>query len=141
MKPGSLLNTLKIKGKILQILAFCALAFFVSPARASEGHEGEQKKFSAGELITGHIVDAHDWHLWGEGANSVSIPLPVIVYSSELGLNTFMSSAFHHGHEIHNGFALRNGQIVVTNEKEGDAHTATVNEQLTAGLWDISITK
>ena len=139
MKPGSLINTLKIKGKFLQILVFCALVFSLSPAAASEGHEGE--KFNPGKMITGHIGDAYDWHLWGEGDQSVSIPLPVIVYSSELGMNVFMSSAFHHGHDIHNGFALKENKIVVTNEKEGDAHTATVNEALTAGLWDISITK
>jgi F-type H+-transporting ATPase subunit a len=52
-----------------------------------------------------------------------------------------MSSAFHHGHAIHNGYALQHGKIVAVHESEGDAHGATVDEAANAGLWDISITK
>lgn len=124
--------------KIISLVLFFFLSISFLPTYASEAEGG---KFNPGKLITEHISDAHDWHLWGEGDHAVSIPLPVIVYSSELGLNVFMSSVFHHGHEIHNGFALKEGKVVVTNEMEGDAHTATVNEEKTAGLWDISITK
>lgn len=138
MKSVSYLYSLKIN----TILSFVILFFLTAvstPVFAGGGEPGE--KFNPGKMITDHITDAHDWHLWGEGDHSVSIPLPVIVYSSDLGLNVFMSSAFHHGHEIHKGFALKDGKVVVTNEQEGDAHTATVNEEKTAGLWDISITK
>ncbi len=128
--------------KINKVISFIILFFLtvaLSPAVASEGESAV--KFNPGKMITEHIGDTHDWHLWGEGEHAVSIPLPVIVYSAESGLNVFMSSAFHHGHEIHNGLALKEGKIVATNEQEGDAHAATVNEVKTAGLWDISITK
>ena len=138
MKPGSLFYSLKINNIISCFLVACALFMSVSPAIASSE---PAEKFNPGKMITEHISDAHDWHLWGEGDHAVSIPLPVILYSSELGLNVFMSSAFHHGHEIHNGFALKGQKVVVVNEKEGDAHHATINEEKTAGLWDISITK
>ncbi|HMT28596.1 MAG TPA: F0F1 ATP synthase subunit A, partial [Bacteroidia bacterium] len=138
MNPVPSLFPLKIN-KIISILVLFFLAFFTMPVVASEGHEGT--KFDPGKMITEHISDAHDWHLWGEGEHAVSIPLPVIVYSSELGLNVFMSSAFHHGHEIHNGLALKEGKVVAVNELEGSAETATINEEKTAGLWDISITK
>ena len=46
--------------------------------------------------IMHHIADAHEWHLWGEGDNSFSIPLPVILYS-EKGIDIFMASDFDHG--------------------------------------------
>ena len=49
-----------------------------------------------------HVMDAHDIHLWGEGHDAVSIPLPVILWTDN-GLVTFMSSEFHHddtGHHI-----------------------------------------
>jgi F-type H+-transporting ATPase subunit a len=42
-----------------------------------------------------HILDSHSWHLWGEGHDAVSIPLPVILKTNN-GLVMFMSSEFHH---------------------------------------------
>jgi F-type H+-transporting ATPase subunit a len=36
--------------------------------------ESHEEKFNAGELIMGHIADAHDWHLWGHTAS----PTPCI---------------------------------------------------------------
>lgn len=138
MKPGSLFYTLRINYLISLFLS----GFLVFTATVTKANEaGGESKFDPGKMITEHISDAHDWHLWGEGEHSVAIPLPVIVYSATSGLNVFMSSAFHHGHAIHHGLALHKGKIVAVNEQEGDAHTATVNEERTAELWDISITK
>jgi len=138
MSRVSLYKSFKIS-KIHSFLFVIALVFGASFSHASEA--SSEAKFNPGKMIVEHISDAHDWHLWGEGDNAVSIPLPVIVYSSELGLNVFMSSAFHHGHEIHNHFALKENKVVVMNEAEGDAHLGTIDEAKTAGLWDISITK
>ena len=45
-------------------------------------------------MIMDHIADAHDWHLWGEGHGSVSIPLPVILYTQNKGITVFSSSRF-----------------------------------------------
>ena len=42
-----------------------------------------------------HILDSHSWHLWGEGHDAFSIPLPVIL-KTEKGFVFFMSSEFHH---------------------------------------------
>lgn len=55
--------------------------------------------FNPVPTIMHHIGDAHEWHLWGEGDNSVSIPLPIILWDDN-GLNVFMSSKFHHGEEV-----------------------------------------
>ncbi|QES92428.1 F0F1 ATP synthase subunit A [Empedobacter brevis] len=49
--------------------------------------------------IMHHIADAHDWHFFGEGEKSVSIPLPVILWDDN-GLNVFMSSKFHHNEVV-----------------------------------------
>ncbi len=96
------------------------------------------EKFNAGKLIMEHIADAHDWHVAGDFA----IPLPVIIWSKERGLACFMSSNFHHGHSTYKGYMLEEGHVVAVNEmEETDAHHATVNEEVTAGLYDISITK
>ncbi len=112
----------------------------------TDAHQGEEahgaKKFNAGELIIGHITDSHDWHIAGEGERSISLPLPVILYSKERGLSIFLSNKFEHGHKTYNGYMLEKNHIVAVEETEAmDAHEATLNEEVTAGLWDISITK
>lgn len=121
-----------------RFFALLFLVFTLNPVLASDDHgheEGLKKKFDAGTLITEHISDAHDWHIWGEGHGSVSIPLPVILYSSERGLDVFMSSNFHHGESPYKGYRLEHNHIVAINED------GSVNEAVTAGLWDLSITK
>jgi F-type H+-transporting ATPase subunit a len=99
-------------------------------AHAEAGHHREEK-FDAGKMIMEHVADAHDWHLWGH----TSIPLPIIIYSSEKGLDIFSSSKFNHGHDDYNGYRLEHNTVVAVNED------GTVNEELSANLWDISITK
>lgn len=102
------------------------------------GGQAEGEKFDPGKTITSHIVDAHEWHLWGH----TSIPLPVIIYSKERGLDVFLSSRFHHGEMTHKGYMLKDNSIVAVNELEDvPAEEATINEALTSQLWDISITK
>lgn len=96
------------------------------------------EKFNAGKMITEHITDAHGWHLWG----NTEIPLPVIIYSKDRGLSVFSSARFEHGHKTYNGYMLHDKKVVAVNEMESmDAHAATVNEEVTKGLTDISITK
>ena len=62
-------------------------------AEDSHDHGHEQEAFNPSNFIIHHIADAHEIHLWGD----VHIPLPIIVYTAEHGLDVFMSSAFE-GH-------------------------------------------
>lgn len=73
----------------------------------------ENKKMDAGEIIVDHVMDAHDFHLFTlknehdpKHSKHVTIPLPVILYQQNKGLDVFMSSRFHHGQEIYNGYRL-----------------------------------
>jgi F-type H+-transporting ATPase subunit a len=77
-----------------------------------------------------HIADAHDWHLWGEGHNSVSISLPVIVYTKSKGISLFSSSRFEHGHASYEGFELNKEGHIVWKDK---ANLETI--------YDISLSK
>ncbi len=98
--------------------------------------------FDPGKLITEHIADGYGWHIAGEGQNAIAMPLPIILYSKERGLDVFLSNKFDHGHSTYNGYKLEGNHIVAVNEMdEMNSHLATVNEELTAHLWDISITK
>jgi F-type H+-transporting ATPase subunit a len=95
-----------------------------------EGHTETESKFEPGKMILEHVSDAHDWHLWGEGDHSVSIPLPVILYTSSQGLSIFLSSNFHHGHSAHQGFVLSEEGVVKWEEESNEA-----------AIYDFSITK
>ena len=105
-------------------------------AFASEQEEG---KFNPGEVIFHHISDAHDWHLAGE----VSIPLPVILYSPEKGLDVFLSSAFHHGTEEVNGYRYDHGKIFMVGENGEHIHETSFPGLISGDVTyiDLSITK
>ena len=92
--------------------------------------EGKSEKFNAGELIIDHISDSHEWHIAGD----LVVPLPIIVYSSGKGLSIFSSSNLEHG-QIYEGLAIKENHIVAVNPNGKE------NEEATAGLWDLSITK
>lgn len=87
---------------------------FAMPAMAQHHEEGgqpaaeqadhgkpHQEKLNVGEVIFEHVLDGHEFHFFG-----VSVPLPVLVYSKEKGFKAFMSSAFHHGTEAHEGYMI-----------------------------------
>ena len=74
-----------------------------------------------------HILDAHSWHLFGDGEYAVAIPLPVILYSSTKGLQVFSSAKFNHGHSDYNGYRIVDEEI----------KSADVAES----IYDFSITK
>jgi F-type H+-transporting ATPase subunit a len=89
-----------------------SIALFLSTFAAFAQHEehaapaGEKKEFNVGEMIMHHIKDDHGW----EFAHGITIPLPVILYTKEGGLKTFISSDFQHGH-VHEGFIKEHNHI------------------------------
>lgn len=103
-------------------------------ADATHGKE----RFNAGKLIMDHIGDEHGWHLFGH----TTLPLPVILYDTERGLQVFSSSRFDHGHASYNGYALVDHKVVAVVDAKANMHAPfTVDESATANIWDISITK
>ncbi len=103
----------------------------------AENHSeaGHSKSFDPGHMITEHIADAHDWHLWGH----THVPLPVILYT-EKGVEVFSSSNFRN-HESHNlqpyvgkhyTYILEDEVVHVLNNGEVD-HSVSI--------LDLSITK
>mgnify|MGYP006873138573 CR=1 FL=1 len=76
------------RNNIKRLLCMVLLLMAVIPTMRAEG-------FSAKEVVLEHIKDSHEWHITGEGENSIAIPLPVIVNSST-GWHVFCSSRFEH---------------------------------------------
>lgn len=114
-----------MSGRLKSLLVAAFSVFFVFnslPVPAQEQHEnggqpaqqhGEEKKpklFDANEVIFGHIMDAHEFHFLSYGPKDhkkhVTIPLPVILYSPQRGLTSFLSSKFHHGHDAYKGYKV-----------------------------------
>lgn len=75
---------------------------------AAHGHEEavEEEGFNASKVIFSHIGDSHYWHLFDINKHPVSMPLPVIIYHPEKGVEFFSASKFHHGHESYNGYYI-----------------------------------
>ncbi len=82
-----------------------------------EQHTGDDnERFNPVPVIMHHVTDAHEWHLWGKGENSVTIPLPVILWTDN-GLVTFMSSEFHHDDAGHHVVEKKGLRFVKVHEK------------------------
>jgi F-type H+-transporting ATPase subunit a len=92
-------------------------------------HQTEnQKEFNASEVIIHHVLDDHIWHLFD--GHYGTIYLPVIVYSSEKGLDVFSSRHFydeHHNIVEYNGYKLEHNHILLAGTEKA--------------VLDLSITK
>ncbi|MFV0521612.1 MAG: F0F1 ATP synthase subunit A [Mangrovibacterium sp.] len=94
-----------------------------------------ESSFDVGKFTMEEVTDQHEWHIMDIGDKSVSIPLPVIVYSAHSGFHVFMSSKFEHGHAAYKRFELG----------EKAPYEGKIIEKLDNGElyvpWDFSITK
>ncbi|WP_266367541.1 F0F1 ATP synthase subunit A [Tellurirhabdus rosea] len=118
----------------LFLIATLTLSTFAVRAQ-DHGHETGstedsevKKEFSVGDMIMHHIKDDHGW----EFAHGLTLPLPVILYSADRGLEVFSSSHLAHG-EVYNGYKLEHGKI--------HRVTASGEEDHSAHVYDFSITK
>lgn len=100
----------KVNALILTVLT--VITFNVSLANHHEDEHGqhpvaeanhdahgdhEEKPFNVNDMIMHHIMDAHEFHLWG-GHDGTSIYLPIILVDG--GLKMFSSSNFYHGEMV-----------------------------------------
>lgn len=93
----------------------------------------ENENIDAAKVIMEHIMDNHEFHFADINGHAISIPLPIILYSPEKGLDVFMSSKFEHGHAVHNGFKMEEDKIVAVNADGSINHEAEV--------YDFSLTR
>lgn len=57
------------------------------------------------EIIFSHIGDSYEWHIAKFGNRDIAIPLPIILYSKNSGINIFSSKKIGHGAE-YKGFHI-----------------------------------
>jgi F-type H+-transporting ATPase subunit a len=128
----------RIVESLLVMLFFCFPLNAKGETQKNEGEKSETKaveKFEPGTFIFEHIGDAYSWHIISVKQHEISIPLPVILYSTHSGFHVFFSSKFHHGTEEYNGFKI----------SEEGAYKGKIVETSGSGLidkpYDFSITK
>jgi F-type H+-transporting ATPase subunit a len=126
----------------LIIISFLVILLLLSTYQVKSQHETEkehksEEKFAPGPFIFEHIGDSYEWHIAKFGHVHVSVPLPIIVYSKEKGLNIFMSSKFHHGESEYKGFRIESNE----ESKNKGKIVETLLDGTVVRPFDISITK
>ncbi|SFP64094.1 F0F1 ATP synthase subunit A [Parafilimonas terrae] len=149
-------KSLLVAGFSLFFLAFSISTFAQEkPTETGDNVKKEEKNdFDANEVIFGHILDAHEFHFFSyEGSDGeeheAAIPLPVILYSKQKGLDVFMFSQFHHGEAEYDGYKLITAEMLKEeNLPEGKYHEGQIvavdaNGQIdeSVKLYDFSITR
>lgn len=110
------------------VLTLLFLGVFSTGLKASDAAEEPAEKFNAGDVILHHVMDDHIWHFWD--GHYGTLYLPVIVYSSEKGLDVFSSHNFydeHHNTVAYNGYKLDHNHIYLADSNKA--------------VLDLSITK
>lgn len=90
----------------LSILLSVILLTFSAAAMAASGGDEDKTSF-----IMHHVKDSHEWHFATIGHTHVTLSLPVIIYSSDRGIEFYSSSSFvdpetHHFGVEHNGYYI-----------------------------------
>ena len=110
----------------MRLLSFISLLLLSLPLAA--------EPLDMDEYLYGHVMDSYEWHITTVKGHPVSVPLPVIVYSSQSGWHCFSSKHLEEGEE-YEGFFIA---------PKGAAHEGKVMEHTPQGdirPLDISITK
>lgn len=116
------------------ISVVCIFALTLTGVKAAN-ESPQQDEIDVRNLVFSHIRDSYEWHLTNFDDKKIAIPLPVILYTGERGINIFLSDKLFPEGRRYNGFFIskegkNEGKIVTTNEK---------GEEIKP--FDISITK
>jgi F-type H+-transporting ATPase subunit a len=101
-----------LKSLLVAIFSLFLVSFSLTLKAQDNVEKKDEKKLNPAKIIFEHISDAHEFHFFTIGDKPVSIPLPVILYSPSKGWSVFMSSSFHHGEEVYNGYRLLEDKFV-----------------------------
>jgi len=113
------------KSTLLALFLIVLTSLFAPVFGSDEAAQEQAEPVNISDVILHHVMDDHQWHV----ADWLVIPLPIIVYSEEKGLDVFMSSNFyeHHKEVEYNGYRLEHNHITLA--ESGKA------------VFDLSITK
>jgi F-type H+-transporting ATPase subunit a len=113
----------------LLMTGFAWLATSAVYANASDAaHADEAESIDVGASIIHHISDAYEIHFFGD----VNVPLPIIIYAPDHGLDVFLSSEAvgDHAHQGASGlwYTLHHGGLSVTTDEPLGQHDAHAHD-------------
>ena len=111
-------DKLKKRNNYFKKLAFTlGLIFIFSGYNRVSAADDSGEEFNPGDMILHHVVDDHIWHFFDGPLGTLY--LPVILHSSDRGLEVFLSSNFyddHHQLVNYNGYRVDHSHIVPVEE-------------------------
>ncbi len=129
---------------LVLVLTLSGAANFVSakseetPVSGAVPAAEEKKPINLTEMVFGHVSDSHSWHFFEMNGKPVAIPLPMIIYSSEKGLEVFSSSHFEEWNK-------NAADVNISNSFNGYHMERAMKEKVIADdgskIYDLSLTK
>lgn len=121
---------------IVLLLGFVGLSASAQETTPKDTINQKANEIDVKEIVFGHLGDSYEWHITDIGETAIRIPLPIIVYSSNSGWHTFLSSRFEESGGSYEGFYIA---------PSGAKYEGKIVEKNAAGEevrpLDISITK
>ena len=122
--------------RVLRCIMLLLMLLPCCGAAAGASHDNsEAKAVDVKKIIFDHVKDSYEWHITTIGDTHVTLPLPIILYSSRTGWEVFPSSVFHHAPE-YKGFRISQSGNFEGKIVELDAYG---NEQ--RPMLDLSLTR
>ena len=109
---------------LIFFLTFLVFNVYSFPAE----EDPEAASVDPGEMIMHHISDNHEWHFF----DGFTLPLPIILYSSDRKIEVFMSSNFqddHHNSVEHEGYIMEHDHIYPV-----DPHRSIIDFSITKNV-------
>ena len=97
---------------------------------------------SKDDFIMHHIKDAHDWHFATIGHTHITLPLPIILYSADRGLEIFSSSRLtdaHHHPRTYRGYRLDPNEKLVTLDPNRVFYDLSITKNVAAMLVSVLV--
>lgn len=96
----------------------------------------------ATDFMMQHVKDSHEWHLATLGNIHITLPLPIIIYSLDMGLEVFSSSQFkdaHHQRIPHRGYWLNEEDKIVALDPARAFYDLSITKNLAAMLVSVCL--
>jgi F-type H+-transporting ATPase subunit a len=94
------------------------------------------------DFIIHHVADAHAWHFATIGHVPIALSLPVIIYSSDRGLEIFSSSSFTnetHQRVPYRGYILDDNEQIIALETGRSIYDLSITKNIAAMLVSVLI--
>ena len=82
---------------LLCLMLVAGLPVFAQTQEDVTPQEQKENTVDVKEIVFGHIGDSYEWHITTWGKTHITIPLPIIVYSSTTGWHTLRMEALMKG--------------------------------------------